>query len=86
VAAQVNWDIPRDTPQSKVEGLLGAVDDMQAEMRHRFSLTRIPGLMWASNQLDLLRNISFILAAAINALILLSFGTKNSTGGLPNQE
>ena len=28
VCAQVNWDIPRDTPQTKLVGLVSSVDDL----------------------------------------------------------
>jgi hypothetical protein len=108
---RVNWDISRDTPQTKLTGLVESIDDIyvrrwrhlshfpgsavratdrftlclsgvQEEMEHRISLKQIRGLSFVSNQLDKLRDLSIIMAFAINLLILLSYTVSDETSAL----
>ena len=51
-------------------------------MDHRISLTQVTGLSQLSNMLTLFKNASFLLAAIINLVILLSYTTEASTGEL----
>jgi hypothetical protein len=55
-------------------------------MVHRVSLTKINGLTLLSNQMDRLKNVSFLLAIVINVLILLSVSANPGTGKLPDTD
>jgi hypothetical protein len=59
---------------------------VQAEMEHRISLTRIKFLTSVSNQMDNLKNLSFVLAVVINLLILLSVSASKATDRLEDKQ
>jgi hypothetical protein len=53
-------------------------------MEHRISLTRVRFLTEISNQLEMFKNLSFLLAVVINLLILMSVSTTSTPDKLPD--
>ena len=75
------WAVDRSSPQAKLDGLVAASEDFLAEMRHQAYIWRSSLVAFASGQLEALKTISFALALAINAIVLLSYGVALPTTG-----
>lgn len=71
---QICLRVDRESQESKVSDLMLEVDGAQEEMNHRYKINQNKMVASLSMKMDFLKNISFLLAVAINLIIMLSHG------------
>ena len=66
------WNLPRDSPGEKVNGLFSAANDLFDEMEHQYRLRQYPIVSKLVNALPTVSTIGFVIAVLINILLLAS--------------
>ena len=71
LCCQINIRVNRESQESKVADLMHEVDTAEEEMKHRYAINQISAIAFLSRKMDLMKDLSFMLAIAINIIILL---------------
>jgi hypothetical protein len=74
--------VNRESQESKVNDLMMSVDLAQEEMSHRYKISQLRPVSFMSKRMELMKNLSFCLAIAINVIILLAYGVNTPTAPL----
>lgn len=76
---QICYAVDRSTPEAKVTSLFEFTDIVQNEMEHRYKLSRSRWVSLLSNQMELMKDLSFLLAIVINVLLIFGEGVYTPT-------
>lgn len=81
------WDVVRESPNTKIQGLYEAHHDMVEEMKHqqklKFKLRTHSATAFVASRPQLWRDISFALAIIVNVIVLVCFESGDSIGAEP---